>query len=55
MATTQQSKVDMEFNKNEDAMKLLISDLKHKLDVVHLGGGQKENRQAPCKRQDDGP
>ena len=35
------AKQDLEFNKNEDVMKLLISQLKGKLAKVHLGGGQK--------------
>lgn len=34
--------MDIKFNKNEDHNKLLISDLKHKLKKVHLGGGQKK-------------
>jgi 3-methylcrotonyl-CoA carboxylase beta subunit len=41
MATTKQQKVDIEFNKNEDQMKLLISALNRKLEKVYLGGGQK--------------
>lgn len=39
MAKTQ--KQDLAFNKNEDVNKLLVSDLKRKLDEVHLGGGKK--------------
>lgn len=31
----------MDFNKNEDNMKILISDLKHKRQAVYLGGGKK--------------
>lgn len=31
----------LDFNKNEDAMKLRISTLKHRLAKIHLGGGQK--------------
>ena len=34
-------KVNIEFNKNEDAMKLLIAQMKKKLDIVYLGGGKK--------------
>ena len=34
--------MDIKFNKNEDHNKLLVSDLKHKLKKVHLGGGQKK-------------
>ena len=41
MATVTKKKLDLEFNKNEDAMKLLISDMNQKLDKVHLGGGTK--------------
>ena len=33
--------MDLNFNKNEDYNKLLVSDLKRKLAKVHLGGGQK--------------
>lgn len=34
--------MDIKFNKNEDHNKLLVSDLKHKLKEVYLGGGQKK-------------
>ncbi|GAB3828377.1 hypothetical protein GCM10028895_41820 [Pontibacter rugosus] len=33
--------MDIEFNKNEDALKQLIFQLKNKLKKVHLGGGEK--------------
>lgn len=33
--------MDLNFNKNEDHNKLLLSDLKHKLNKVKLGGGEK--------------
>ncbi len=33
--------MDLNFNKNEDHNKLLVSDLKHKLAKVYLGGGEK--------------
>ena len=32
---------DLEFNKNEDAMKLLVSGMKRKLDIIYNGGGKK--------------
>lgn len=32
---------ELEFNKNEDAMKMLISDMEHKLAAIYEGGGQK--------------
>ena len=32
--------MDINFNKNEDHNKLLLSDLKHKLTKVKLGGGK---------------
>tara|TARA_B110000037_G_scaffold217099_1_gene277409 strand:+ start:2828 stop:4456 length:1629 start_codon:yes stop_codon:yes gene_type:complete len=32
--------MDMQFNKNEDNMKLLLADLRYKHKDVHLGGGQ---------------
>jgi acetyl-CoA carboxylase carboxyltransferase component len=32
---------ELEFNKNDDAMRLLISDMERKLEKVYLGGGQK--------------
>lgn len=35
-------KQDIEFNKNEDKMRLLLSDLNKKLNKVYLGGGQKK-------------
>jgi 3-methylcrotonyl-CoA carboxylase beta subunit len=34
-------KQNLEFNKNEDAMKLLVSQLKKKLDKIYEGGGKK--------------
>ena len=34
-------KENLEFNKNEDSLKLLISELKKKTSDVHLGGGKK--------------
>ncbi|MEX2589880.1 MAG: carboxyl transferase domain-containing protein, partial [Chitinophagales bacterium] len=33
--------MDLEFNKNEDAMKLLVSQVNRKLEKIHLGGGKK--------------
>ena len=39
---TKHKKQDLEFNKNEDSMKLLISALNHKRDKIHLGGGEKK-------------
>ena len=38
MATKKQ---DLDFNKNEDGMKQLISQMKRRLEKVYLGGGQK--------------
>lgn len=35
-------KQDLEQNKNEDALKLAISNMKHRLDEIYLGGGQKK-------------
>lgn len=34
--------MDIEFNKNEDALKMLVSDLDHRLAQVRLGGGKKK-------------
>jgi len=36
------AKVDLEFNKNEDAMKLALSKMDQRLEKVYLGGGQKK-------------
>ncbi|MEX2596773.1 MAG: carboxyl transferase domain-containing protein, partial [Salibacteraceae bacterium] len=36
-----EKKQDLAFNKNEDQMKLLISQLRQRLDKVYLGGGEK--------------
>lgn len=36
-----QKKQDLEFNKNEDSMKLLVSKMNQKLEKIHLGGGEK--------------
>lgn len=33
---------DLEFNKNEDKMKLMLSDLHRRMDKIALGGGQKK-------------
>ena len=35
------STTNLDFNKNEDTIKLKISELKKKLAKIHLGGGQK--------------
>jgi acetyl-CoA carboxylase carboxyltransferase component len=35
-------KQDLEFNKNEDKMKLLISDLEYRLSEIYKGGGEKK-------------
>lgn len=35
-------KLDKEFNKNEDEMRLLVSQLKHKLNKIYEGGGVKK-------------
>lgn len=34
-------KIDLDFNKNEDGMKLAVSDMKKKLAVIEKGGGEK--------------
>lgn len=34
-------KIDLEFNKNEDGLKLLVSDMKKKLAIIEKGGGDK--------------
>ena len=36
------AKQDLDFNKNEDAYKLLLNKLDHRLEKIHLGGGQKK-------------
>ncbi len=36
------SSYNIERHKNEDAMKMLISQMQRKLDVIHLGGGKKK-------------
>jgi acetyl-CoA carboxylase carboxyltransferase component len=33
--------MDLEFNRNEDAMKLMVSNMRKKLDKIYLGGGKK--------------
>lgn len=42
MASTTTSKLDLEFNKNEDQMRLLISKMEQKLARIHDGGGKKK-------------
>ena len=34
------TKIDMEFNKNTDAMQLLVAKMNHRLEAIHLGGGK---------------
>ncbi|MEZ5047619.1 MAG: carboxyl transferase domain-containing protein [Chitinophagaceae bacterium] len=34
-------KIDLEFNKNEDGMRLLVSDMKKKIAIIEKGGGEK--------------
>lgn len=36
------TKIDIEQNKNEDAMKLLLAKMNHRLEKIKLGGGQKK-------------
>lgn len=36
------TKVDLEKSKNEDEMKLLVAQMKHRLNAIHLGGGEKK-------------
>lgn len=36
------AKQDLDFNKNEDTYKLLLTKLDHRLEKIHLGGGQKK-------------
>jgi acetyl-CoA carboxylase carboxyltransferase component len=36
-----QKKIDLEFSKNEDGMKLLVSDMKKKFAIIEKGGGDK--------------
>ena len=39
-AKSKTSNNDLSFNQNEDAMKLKLSSLKRRFDVITLGGGQ---------------
>ena len=34
-------KINIEFNKNEDAFRLLVSEMKQKINIIELGGGKK--------------
>src|SRR5436190_23650511 len=36
-----ESKMNIEFNRNEDAMKMLLGDMQKKLDKIYEGGGKK--------------
>ena len=40
MATTEMKKQDLEFNKNEDKMKMMVSKIRHQLDLIYDGGGK---------------
>ena len=33
---------DLEFNKNDDSLRLLISEMKRKHSIISLGGGKKK-------------
>ena len=46
-------KKELEFNKNEDALKLLLTDVKKRLEKVKLGGGKKKDRETARTGQDD--
>lgn len=39
---TRMTKQDLKKNKNEDSLKLLMSDVKYRLNKIYLGGGQKK-------------
>lgn len=41
MASKTADKIDLEFNKNEDSMKMQLSKLKQRFNKIELGGGQK--------------
>ena len=40
---------DLEFNKNDDSLRLLISEMKRKHAIVSLGGGKKKIEKQPIK------
>ncbi len=42
MADAKHKKQNLEFNKNDDRMRLRLSELQRKLEAVYLGGGQKK-------------
>ncbi len=46
---TKKNKIDIEFNQNEDAMKLAVSQLNRTLDKIHLGGGKKKIEKQKAK------
>ena len=41
--------MNMEFNKNEDKMKIMVSDLKGKLHTIHKGGGSEKIKEHHSK------
>ncbi|HIE16255.1 MAG TPA: acyl-CoA carboxylase subunit beta [Bacteroidales bacterium] len=43
--------MNIEYNKNEDAMKLLVSELRHKLNKIKLGGGKKKIEKLHAKNK----
>src|SRR6185369_7536386 len=54
-----EAKQNIEFNKNEDAMKMSLSDMQKKLEKIYLGGGKKaiekqkeKNKLTPRERID---
>jgi len=42
--------MDLDFNKNEDHNKMLLSDLRRKFAQVALGGGKKRIEKTSCQR-----
>ncbi len=42
---------DIEFHKNEDALKLAASSVRRHLTKIYKGGGQKKKGQTSCQRK----
>jgi acetyl-CoA carboxylase carboxyltransferase component len=43
--------MNIEFNRNEDAMKLLLSDMRQRLQKIYEGGGKKATEKQKEKKQ----
>src|SRR5437762_11452581 len=46
-------KIDIDFNKNEDAMKMSLSNMHKRLEKIYLGGGKKSVEKQKAKNRSE--